>query len=195
MALLGMSPLGIGGYGQWNWAQDDPQPAPASVDASGADSAVPEGKTSCGRPGILKAEGGRPSVLDASAAAADDSFGRLPKVSFASDDDPASAPGNHRDSVPGALWRLPATSLRQAVYFLGCGAQAPPANAQMPLLLAAVSEAYACWRLCLRCYLEVISCASVFIFSSCIPILLRLASLLSKSRAFCARTATWALLE
>ena len=34
-----------GGYGQWDWAQDDPQPAPASVGASGAESAVPERKT------------------------------------------------------------------------------------------------------------------------------------------------------
>ena len=51
------------------------------------------------RPGILKQEGGRsqsdpssvPAASDASAAAADDNFGHLPKVSFA-DDDPASAP-------------------------------------------------------------------------------------------------------
>ena len=71
------------------------QPAPASVDASGADSSGPEPKTeaaasddtaSAGRPAILKPEGGRPSASDASASAADDSFGRLPKVSFASDD-------------------------------------------------------------------------------------------------------------
>ena len=46
------------------------------------------------RPGILKPEGGRASASDASAAAADDSFERLPKVSFASDDDPAAAPAD-----------------------------------------------------------------------------------------------------
>ena len=110
MVLLGMSPLGmlqvamVSGLG-------DPQPAPASVDASGADPSSPEPKTeaaasddtaSTGRPGILKPEGGRPSASDASASAADDSFGRLPKVSFASDDDPASAPadGSGASEIP-----------------------------------------------------------------------------------------------
>ena len=71
--------------------------------ASGAESAVPEKKTEANasadtqRPGILKQEGGHsqsdpssvPAASDA-AAAADDNFGHLPKVSFA-DDDPASA--------------------------------------------------------------------------------------------------------
>ena len=92
-----------GDDGQGNWAQDDSQPAPASEDALGAPPSGPEPKTeasasddtaSAGRPGILKPEGGRPSASDASASAADDSFGRLPKVSFASNDDPASAPAN-----------------------------------------------------------------------------------------------------
>ena len=97
MALLGMSPLGML---QVAMASGIGPNTTASVDASGAESAVPEGRTeasasadtaSAGRPGILKPEGGRPAASDASAAAADDSFG--PKVSFASDDDPASFSG------------------------------------------------------------------------------------------------------
>ena len=60
---------------------------------SGAEASASDDTTSAGRPGILKPEGGRPSA-SASALAADDSFGRLPNVSFASDDDPASAPAD-----------------------------------------------------------------------------------------------------
>ena len=90
----GMAPLGISHPGMLQVAMVSgigPRTPASSVDASGAESAVPEGKTeanasadtaSAGRPGILKQEGGRsqsdpssvPAASDASAAAADDNF-------------------------------------------------------------------------------------------------------------------------
>ena len=91
--LLGMSPLGIlqvtmvRGIGakaiHSQHLLQMTRRAPPSRPEPKTEASASDDTASAGRPGILKPEGGRPSASDASASAADDSFGRLPKVSFA----------------------------------------------------------------------------------------------------------------